>query len=93
MLRVKSPYREMTPRPETSAKLSGYNNLITTIDFRLARDSGAMPCLCFCASVEIFDQHDVAFDSVKAGIDDLLSVRRDIKAASGSSGRPDVHHT
>ena len=56
-------------------------------------DSGAMPCLYFCTSVEIFDQHDVAFDSVKAGIDDLLSVRRDIKAASGSSGRPDVHHT
>ena len=59
----------------------------------ICRDSGATPCLYFYASVEIFYQHNVAFESVNAGIDDLLSVRRDIKAACGVSGRPDVQHT
>lgn len=61
--------------------------------FRIARDSGAMHCLHFQASVEIFDQHDVAFEGVNAGVDDRPSIGRDIKAGCGFSRSADVQHT
>jgi hypothetical protein len=43
--------------------------------------------------VEILDQHDVAFERVNAGTDNLSSIRRDIKAGCGSSGRADGQRT
>ena len=52
-----------------------------------------MHCLYFQALVEIFDQHDIAFEGVNAGIDNLSSIRRDIKAGCGISGRADGQRT
>jgi hypothetical protein len=66
--------------------------LISTVNFRFTRHSGAMRRSYLQASMEIFDQHDVAFESINTGVDDHSPIGRDIKTGCGFGRSADVQH-